>query len=147
MARTRKSPKATELRTADYVRLASFRRALRRFLHFSESAAAGAGLSAPQHQALLVVRGVPDGAPVTISDLARCLMIKHNSAVGLVDRLVEQGLLLRQPVEEDRRKVRLKLTRAGERVLQRLSSAHRAELKRIGSELYRLLGELTEPER
>ena len=135
------------MRTADYIRLASFRRALRRFLHFSESAAAGAGLTAPQHQALLAVRGAPDGEAVTINDLSRRLLIKHNSAVGLVDRLVEQGMLLRRPMVEDRRKVRLELTRAGERVLQRLSSAHRAELKRIGPELHRWLGELTGPER
>jgi DNA-binding MarR family transcriptional regulator len=147
MAKSEKTGKAGPLRTADYLRLASFRHALRRFLQFSESAAAGAGLTAPQHQALLAIRGVPDGTPVTINDLARRLLIKHNSTVGLVDRLVEQGLLGRRPMAEDGRKVRLELTRAGERVLQRLSSAHRAELKRIGPELYRLLGELTGPER
>jgi DNA-binding MarR family transcriptional regulator len=42
---------------------------------------------------------------------------------------VERGLVERRSGEEDRREVLLHLTTAGERVLHRLSLAHRAELR------------------
>ncbi|HEY6966560.1 MAG TPA: MarR family transcriptional regulator [Burkholderiales bacterium] len=143
MARTRKAAKARQLATADYVRLASFRLALRRFLHFSESAAARVGLTGQQHQAMLVLRSLEGRAPVTINDLARHLLIRHNSAVGLVDRLVAQGLVARHHSPEDRRKVWLQLSRKGEQVLGNLAWMHRHKLRRIGPNIYRILAELT----
>src|SRR5579885_2495486 len=90
------------LPTAQYARLAAFRSALRSFLHFSEAEAGRVGLSSQQYQALRAVRASAEAGAPTINDLARQLFIKHNSAVGLVDRLVEQGLVRRRPVAEDR---------------------------------------------
>jgi DNA-binding MarR family transcriptional regulator len=133
----------TGLQHADFERLASFRYALRRFLHFSETATARVGLTGQQYQAMLVVRSWRGRAPVTINDLARQLLIRHNSAVGLVDRLCAHGLLARAHVADDRRKVRLRLTAKGEKVLGRLASVHRMKLRRIGPDLYRYLGDLT----
>jgi DNA-binding MarR family transcriptional regulator len=134
--------KVRPLQTADYVRLAMFRWALRRFLHFSEAATAKFGLSGQQYQAMLVVRSRSGVAPVTINDLARQLLIRHNSAVGLVDRLSALGLLARNRMVEDRRKVRLRLTRKGDHVLGSLVAIHRQKLRRIGPDIHRTLGEL-----
>jgi DNA-binding MarR family transcriptional regulator len=92
---------------------------------------------------MLVVRSRAERAPMTINDLARELLIRHNSAVGLVDRLVAQRLLLRAVIPDDRRKVRLRLTASGERLLARLAAVHRAKLRRIGPDIHRILGELT----
>jgi len=131
------------LGTAEYERLAAFRYALRSFLHFSEEAAARVGLTGQQYQALLVVRSFDGRSPLSIADLAEQLLIKHNSAVGLADRLVAQGLMVRERIPENRRKVRLRLTPQGEQVLGRLASIHRAKLRRIGPDLNRMLGELT----
>ena len=72
-----------KLETRDYALLADFRFALRSFLHFSESAAAKCGLTAQHYQAMLALRGCPEGQRVTINDLAQQLLIRHNSAVGL----------------------------------------------------------------
>jgi DNA-binding MarR family transcriptional regulator len=144
MTRTRKVSRVRQLATADYVRLAAFRLALRRFLHFSEMAAAKVGLTGQQHQAMLVLRSREGREPVTINDLARQLLIRHNSAVGLVDRLVAQGLVGRHQAEEDRRKVWLRLTRKGEQVLVNLAALHRRKLQRIGPELNRVLDELAD---
>ena len=127
------------LPTDDYVRLASFRSALRRFLHFSQEEAGRCGLSSQQYEALLAVRATPEGGRLTINDLARQLVIKHNSAVGLVDRLTEQDLLRRRPIAEDRRKVELCLTTKGRRVLGRLASVHRSELRRLAPIMSRVL--------
>ena len=141
--RKEKPVRAAPLRSADYVRLASFRAALRRFLRFSEAEAARAGLNGQQYQALLAIRGYPEGGPVTINDLARQLLIKHNSAVGLVDRLVAEQLLRREGVAQDRRKVHLRLTRRGESVLERLAATHRAELRRVAPLIRGFLGEIS----
>jgi DNA-binding MarR family transcriptional regulator len=132
MVQLRKAERRYHLTTRDYAQLAAWRRALRAFLHFSERAAADVGLAAQQYQALLVVRGWPDERRVTINDLARELYIKHNSAVGLVDRLVQQDLLTRATSRADRRKVELTLTLRGRTVLAPLAVVHRRELRRLG---------------
>jgi DNA-binding MarR family transcriptional regulator len=123
----------------DYARLAAFRHSLRRFLHFSESAAEMLGVTGQHYHALLALRNNADPQRMTINDLARELMIKHNSAVGLVDRLVETGLIVRKRATDDARKVRLQLTAKGARVLEHLGAAHRDELERVGSQLVELL--------
>jgi DNA-binding MarR family transcriptional regulator len=141
MARTTKNLKS--LQSADYVRLASFRFALRRFLRFSEAAAAKVGLTGQHYQAMLAIRGTLSRRGLPINELARQLLIKHNSAVGLVDRLVAHGLVTRESSPDDLRKVLVRLSRKGEQVLGRLASVHRRKLKRIGPDIHRILGELT----
>jgi DNA-binding MarR family transcriptional regulator len=131
------------LTTSDYARLAEFRRNLRGFLRFSEDAAAAVGLTSQHYQAMLVLRGCPDDRKVTINDLATQLLLKHNSAVELVDRLVEEGLVVREASSSDRRKVELRLTVRGREVLAKLASVHRAELQRVGPLLGRFFNELS----
>src|SRR5205814_3775832 len=97
----KKAERRYHLETRDYARLAAFRHALRRFLRFSEAAAARAGLTSQHYQAMLVLRGCPDDKRVTINDLAQQLLIKHNSAVELVDRLAREGLVVREPSSAD----------------------------------------------
>src|ERR1051325_454538 len=112
---------------ADYRALAELRYQIRRFLHFSEEAARAEGLEPQQHQILLGVRGLNDGRGPTIGELADYLMVKHHSAVGLVDRLAHHGLVQRVHEDADRRKVRVQLTAEGEAKLRRLSNTHRDE--------------------
>jgi len=127
---------------ADYEALGAFRYALRQFLHFSETAAQAAGLTPQQHQALLAIKGFPGGAQVTIGELAERLQIRHHSAVGLVDRLAAQKLVVREAAQTDRRQVCVALTEHGEQLLESLSVAHREELRRIGPNLKELLAQL-----
>jgi DNA-binding MarR family transcriptional regulator len=141
----KKAERRYRLETRDYARLGEFRHALRKFLRFSELAAARVGLTSQHYQAMLVVRGCPDDRRVTINDLAQQLLIKHNSAVELVDRLAREGLVVREPSSADRRKVELRLTSRGRTVLAKLARMHRAELQRIGPLLKRFFGELSRP--
>jgi DNA-binding MarR family transcriptional regulator len=134
--------RSVKLNSHEYALLAAFRYALREFMYFSESAAAGVGLTAQQYQALLSVRGCPADQRITINDLAQQLLIRHNSAVGLVDRLHQQGLLAREPSPLDGRKVYLRLMPKGDRLLERLASVHREELRRIGPQLRQLLQQI-----
>jgi DNA-binding MarR family transcriptional regulator len=141
----KRAEKRFKLTTGDYAQLAAFRRALRSFLRFSEAAAAEAGLSTQHYQAMLILRACPAKRRITINDLARELLIKHNSAVGLVDRLTREKLVAREPSSVDGRKVELRLTARGRRVLAKLAETHRGELQRIGSNLKRLFAELSRP--
>ena len=134
--------KRFKLGTRDYAQLASFRHDLRGFLRFSEAAATQEGLTSQHYQAMLILRGWPDDQPVSINDLAQQLLIKHNSAVGLVDRLANERLVIREPSTADRRKVELRLSSRGRQVLARLAAMHREELRRIGPIMKRFFSEL-----
>ena len=137
----KKAERRFNLATEDYARLAAFRQGVREFLRFSEEAAERAGLSAQQYQAMLILRA-SEGARTSINDLARQLIIKHNSAVGLVDRLVKEGLARRATSGGDRRKVELELTARGRQILAKLAETHRAELERFGPGLKRLIADV-----
>ncbi len=127
----------------DYETLAEFRYALRCFLHFSEDAAESVGLTFQQHQALLFIIGYPGREQVTIGELAERLQVRHHSAVGLVDRLEEQGLVERVHHDEDRRQVFIRLTDKGVGVLRSLASKHREELRHVGPQLCNMLEQIT----
>jgi len=122
---------------ADFATLSNFRYALRRFLAFSADAAQAAGLTPQQHQALLAIRGA-GGDALLVGALAERLMLRPHSATELVDRMEKLHLVSRAPGEEDRRQVTVRLTPKGQQLLNGLSEAHRAELRRLRP----LLGEL-----
>jgi len=125
----------TDLETSEYRKLEEFRFQIRRFLGFSEGAARDSGIEPQQHQALLALKGMPKDWVPTIGHLADRLMLKHHSAVGLVDRLETLGLVTRQPSRDDARQVLLRLSAKGERILHRLSLTHHKELEETGPKL------------
>jgi DNA-binding MarR family transcriptional regulator len=123
----------------DYEVLARFRYELRKFQAFSKAAANKAGLTPQQHQALLSIRGFSNRGPVSVGDLAQFLLIRHHTAVELVDRMAKLELLSRSIDEGDGRRVLVKLTKKGERHLQKLSRIHLEELRAIGPTLTEIL--------
>ena len=80
------------MRDSDYAALAQFRYQIRNFLAFSEEAAAAHGIDADAapgaawHQEFCWSRG-----PSTVGDVARFLLIRHHSAVELINRLAKLG--------------------------------------------------------
>jgi len=131
-------PKLTD---REFSRLADFRYQIRRFLAFSQAAAEAEGIQPQQHQALLAVRGFPADQKPTVADVAERLQIRHNTAVELVDRCISEGLLSKShnSPDHDRRKVVLKVTEHGAKVLAQLSAAHLDELRVRGPELVEAL--------
>jgi DNA-binding MarR family transcriptional regulator len=132
------------LSDGDYRLLAAFRHALRRFLRFSEAAAAEQGLTPQQHQALLAIRGAGSAGRLGVGGLAEQLQIRPHSAVGLASRLEALGLVRREAGTDDARHVLLALTPAAERLLERLSRTHRDELRLVSPALRELLALLGE---
>lgn len=129
---------------AEYQAMAELRYHIRRFLRFSENAARQAGIEPRQHQLLLAVKGLPDGLKPSIGNLAERMQLRHHSTVGLVDRLVQRGLLVRLRAADDKRQVLVKLTRSGEECLRKLSLHHLQELQTAGPRFARVLTSLIE---
>ena len=138
----KKSGNNLKLSHADYELLASFRHALRQFLHFSEEASRATGVPPHQHQAMLAIAGTLGRESVTVGELAEHLQIKHQSAVGLANRMESKGWVKKRHSPADKRQVFISLTAVGRRVLEDLSSAHKAEIARISPTLKKILNNL-----
>jgi DNA-binding MarR family transcriptional regulator len=136
-----------ETASPDYQALAELRYQIRRFLRFSEQAARNAGIEPQQHQLLLAVKGLPSETKPTIGALAERMQLQHHSTVELVDRLVGRGLLVRLRGTDDKRQVLIKLTAAGEAILEQLSLFHLQELQSVGPTVVDVLTSLFREEK
>ena len=123
------------LTDADYEDLLTLRTGLRRFLRWSEQQAEEAGLTPAQHHLLLAIRGHSDPRGPTIGEVADHLLLRHHSAVGLIDRADAAGLAERVRDPDDHRIVRLQLTTNGTKRLEALSAQHLEELQRLARKL------------
>ena len=128
----------------DYRRLLELRTGLRRFLRWSEGQAEAAGLTPAHHQLLLAIRGHDDPLGPTVGDVASHLMLRHHSAVGLVDRAEAAGLVRREPDAGNASAVRLRLTAAGATRLEELSELHLEELAHLAPAMHALWEALEE---
>jgi DNA-binding MarR family transcriptional regulator len=128
------TPEMAEVRAA-----ARFRSALQRFLKRSEQVTRGVGLTQQRYQLLLMVKaGSTEGTSVTA--LARRLEIAQTTAVELVSRAADAGLVERRTSPTDARVSLVRLTEEGERRFARAFTAlaeERAELARAFGEVDR----------
>jgi DNA-binding MarR family transcriptional regulator len=63
-------------------------------------------------------------AGLKMSELSRLLMVSNGNVTGIVDRLAEDGLILREAVPGDRRAARVRLTRKGRDAFALQARAH-----------------------
>ena len=89
------------------------------------------GLSAPRLSALSVL---VFGGPLSLADLARAEQVRPPTMSRIVDALVEQGLVTRETVPENRRTVRIAASEAGRTLL------HAGRERRVGALSERLAG-------
>lgn len=66
---------------------------------------------------IIALEAVSNGEGLIMSELARILDIKVNTATGIVDRLVNRKLLKRERNHGDRRVIRLYLTERGRKTV------------------------------
>ena len=59
-----------------------------------------------------------------MSELSTWLKVSNGNITGIVDRLVEDGLVVRVPVEGDRRAMLVRLTRKGESEFAEMAKVH-----------------------
>jgi DNA-binding MarR family transcriptional regulator len=140
-AATRKGKTAS----VDWVKLAElaeFRYQLRRFVSFSETACEAAGISAQQYQLLQVIATLPEGQESSISYIAERMVVRHNTAVELVDRAEKAGLVHRVADPGDHRRSLVEMTSRGNDLLAQLVPVHLAEVRTENGELLRSLQQL-----
>lgn len=109
------------------------------------------GLTFPQYMALCSL-GHAEGHALRMGDLATATHQSAASMTGIVDRLLEQGLVERRPDPADRRSVVVALTPEGVQTLERVRADRRHAmeglLRRLSAEeqaqLYAILGKLLE---
>jgi DNA-binding MarR family transcriptional regulator len=97
-----------------------------RALHATDAASwCAVDLTMPQLKTLLLADS-PDG--VCHGDIARGLGVGVSTVTGIVDRLVEHGLVERHTAPEDRRQSRVRITTTGKDLLDGLWATHRERL-------------------
>ncbi|MFC1835361.1 MarR family winged helix-turn-helix transcriptional regulator [Thermodesulfobacteriota bacterium] len=111
-------------------------------------------VSQPQLTCLLALH---EYGPLHTSKLAKYIMVKPSTATGIVDRLEEKGLVVRQRSMLDRRVVTIELTESGQalaedapipipkRMVDGLNKLHVDETKKIVKSLAALVAMLDEP--
>ena len=124
----RPSSPASPLTKDEFEALAQFRYELRRFLRFSEQATHEHGVTPLHYLLLLQIKGYPGREWATITELAERLQAKHHGVVSLVTRCEAAGLVRRSTSAEDRRRVEVRLTAKGAKLVERVANLHRLEL-------------------
>lgn len=136
---------SASLSEADYRTLLAFRTALTRFLHWSADQVHRAGLTPQQHSLLLAVRAHEPRSGPSIREISQYLDLRHHTTVGLVDRAEGAGLVRRCRDRRDRRVVRIRLSRSGRRLIDRLAAAHLEELRQIAPAVTLIYASLDQP--
>jgi DNA-binding MarR family transcriptional regulator len=80
------------------------------------------GVTLPRFDVLAQLDRAPEG--LSMGELSDHLMVSNGNVTGLVDRLVEEGLISRTPSASDRRQSRVKLTPAGKRAFDAMTPQH-----------------------
>jgi DNA-binding MarR family transcriptional regulator len=131
-----------KIRSAEFQALAELRYKIRSFLKEGDAAARLAGLEPQQYLLLLAIRGLSPDTPPKIQTFAERLALKHHSAVELVDRLEQRGLVRRTRSKDDRRQVLVSLLPRGEKLLEKVVQQRIGELRASGRELVKAIDAL-----
>jgi len=91
-----------------------------------------------------------EGAPLTMGELSRRLMVTNGNVTGLIDRLAREGLVERRPAPDDRRRQLVAMTDRGRAFFETMADDHKGWIADMTDdlnagemrELFRLLGRL-----
>jgi DNA-binding MarR family transcriptional regulator len=86
---------------------------------------------------LLILQVLADEGDQAVNDVGQKLAISKSQMTVATNRLIDLGLINRQPDDEDRRKIRIGLTLRGRWVMEELT-------KNIQKEMTRLLNDLSD---
>jgi len=77
----------------------------------------------PQFDVMAALERKPNG--MTMTELSRFLMVSNGNVTGIIDRLVKDKLVTRQPTAQDRRALIVRLTPRGLKDFTAMAKAHR----------------------
>ncbi|MBI5369530.1 MAG: MarR family transcriptional regulator [Planctomycetes bacterium] len=92
---------------------------------FSKQSLARFGVTGPQIWAL---RTIEEREGITLGELTRAMYLHPSTLTGIIDRLVQSGLISRERSPEDRRVIRVRLRPRGRRILARAPEPPRQRL-------------------
>ncbi len=122
----------TGLTTHEFIALAGLRSALRVFMRQTEQMARRSGLTPQRHLLLLMIKGAPDGSErSTVTELSERLQLAQSTVTELVSRAEDAGLIEREQSASDGRVIYLRLTKEGERRLERVDDKLQVERQRL----------------
>ncbi|MEM1047934.1 MAG: MarR family transcriptional regulator [Pseudomonadota bacterium] len=70
-----------------------------------------------------------------MSELSRRLLVSNGNVTGIVERLVHDGLVVRVPIDDDKRAMRVRLTAKGREVFAEMAAGHEAVIDSLFSDL------------
>ena len=91
------------------------------------------GTTLPRFDVLAALYRSEDG--MRMGDLSEALMVSNGNVTGLVERLVNDGMVVRVPVDGDRRALFVRLTKKGSERFAEMARVHEAWVDEILSEL------------
>jgi len=80
------------------------------------------GVTLPQFDVMAALERKPKG--MTMTELSRFLMVSNGNVTGIIDRLVKDKLVSREPTAEDRRALIVRLTARGLKDFTAMAKAH-----------------------
>jgi len=83
----------------------------------------------PRFDVLAAIEREPDG--LTMSQLSAALLVSNGNITGIVNRLIEELLVVRTAESEDRRIATVRLTRKGRDAFQRMADEHEEWIDRM----------------
>jgi DNA-binding MarR family transcriptional regulator len=101
------------------------RRIFKAIQQYSEAVLKEFGVTGPQ---LWALRTIYDDGQLSMGELSQRMYLHMSTVSGVVDRLEEKGYLERTRGEKDRRVVKISLTKAGKRIVQRGPEAAQGQL-------------------
>jgi DNA-binding MarR family transcriptional regulator len=79
-------------------------------------------ITLPQFDVMAALARKPDGMKMT--ELSRFLMVSNGNVTGIIERLVNEGMVAREATEGDRRGVRVRLTASGSARFNEMAAEH-----------------------
>jgi len=76
-----------------------------------------------------VIATLGDTDGMTCSELSRRTLVTKGTLTGVLDRLMVKGLIRRDDVKDDRRRIRVRLTEKGDALFRKTFAAHIAFLR------------------
>jgi DNA-binding MarR family transcriptional regulator len=89
----------------------------------------------PRFDLLAQLDRIPEG--LLMNELSKRLMVTNGNVTSLADQLEAEGMIAREPVENDRRATRLKLTPDGKQQFATMATVHESWVAQMFSSLDR----------
>lgn len=84
------------------------------------------GLTPAQFDIIVTLGNTPD---MSCGELGERTLITKGTLTGVIDRLEDKGLVVRETSQQDRRSIFVKLTQLGEHMFEQVFPAHLAHLR------------------